>query len=80
MVRNDGRKVDFDIRNKVDPLMLNIRFIFTRKKRQETGLLTRKMNDCKAVEELICVLSEFGPGNPVNYNFALFGPGVSEGF
>ena len=24
MVRNDGRKVDFDIRNKVDPLMLNI--------------------------------------------------------
>jgi uncharacterized protein (TIGR02757 family) len=44
------------------------------------GLLTRKMNDWKAVEELTNVLREFDPSDPVKYDFALFGLGVNEKF
>jgi uncharacterized protein (TIGR02757 family) len=44
------------------------------------GLLTRKMNDWKAVVELTSVLREFDPSDPVKYDFALFGLGVFERF
>jgi len=44
------------------------------------GLLTRKMNDWKAVEELTGILKEFDPADPVKYDFALFGLGVNEKF
>ena len=42
------------------------------------GLLTRKMNDWKAVEELTEILREFDPYDPVKYDFALFGIGVNK--
>jgi hypothetical protein len=38
------------------------------------------MTDWKAVEELTSVLREFDPSDPLKYDFALFGLGVSEGF
>ena len=41
------------------------------------GLLTRKQNDWKAVEELTASLRLFDPHDPVKYDFALFGMGVS---
>jgi uncharacterized protein (TIGR02757 family) len=44
------------------------------------GLLNRKMNDWKAVEELTGVLRSFDPADPVKYDFALFGLGVFDGF
>lgn len=43
---------------------------------RELGLLTRKANDRKSVEELTGVLRGFRPEDPAIYDFALFGIGV----
>lgn len=45
---------------------------------RELGLLSRKANDRKSVEELTGVLREFRPEDPAYYDFALFGIGVGE--
>ena len=42
------------------------------------GLLTRKTNDWKAVDEITGNLRKFDPVDPVKYDFALFGTGVFE--
>ena len=42
------------------------------------GLLSRRQNDWKAVEELTSRLREFDPEDPVRYDFALFGMGVHK--
>jgi len=44
---------------------------------RKTGLLTRKANDFKAVIELTNNLKEMCPEDPVKYDFALFGYGVT---
>lgn len=44
---------------------------------RQLGLLTRKSNDRKAVEELTRVLREFQPEDPTLYDFALFGVGAN---
>lgn len=44
---------------------------------RELGLLTRKANDRKSVEELTELLRTFNPSDPAIYDFALFGIGVS---
>ncbi len=43
------------------------------------GLLERKQNDRRAVEELTSALRIFNPDDPVIYDFALFGAGVYAG-
>lgn len=43
---------------------------------RELGLLTRKANDRKSVEELTQVLRQIKPEDPAIYDFALFGIGV----
>lgn len=45
---------------------------------RELGLLTRRQNDRKAVEELTGVLREMRPEDPAWYDYALFGIGVSR--
>ena len=45
---------------------------------RQMGLLTRKANDFKAVEELTGKLKEFCPDDPVKYDFAMFGYGVNS--
>ncbi|MBO6180705.1 TIGR02757 family protein [bacterium] len=45
---------------------------------RQMGLLTRKANDFKAVEELTDKLREFCPDDPVKYDFAMFGYGVNH--
>jgi uncharacterized protein (TIGR02757 family) len=42
---------------------------------RKVGLLNRKMNDWKAVEELTEACRRLDPGDPVKYDFALFGTG-----
>jgi hypothetical protein len=42
------------------------------------GLLNRKQNDWKALEELMAVLRMFDKNDPVKYDYALFGIGVFE--
>lgn len=44
---------------------------------RKMGLLTRKANDFKAVVELTNNLKNFCPDDPVKYDFAMFGAGVS---
>lgn len=45
---------------------------------RELGLLTRKQNDRKSVEELTGVLRDINPEDPALYDFALFGIGIGE--
>jgi len=45
---------------------------------RELGLLTRKTNDRRAVEELTDSLRRFRPDDPVVYDFALFGTGEEQ--
>ena len=44
------------------------------------GLITRKQNDWKAVEELQEQLVILDPSDPSKYDYALFGLGVYEKF
>ncbi|MCJ7446891.1 MAG: TIGR02757 family protein [Bacteroidales bacterium] len=81
MVRRDGRGVDFGLWKRIDPSVLYIPLdLHTGNTARKLGLLTRKINDWKAVEELTAVLRELDPSDPVKYDFALFGFGVFEGF
>jgi uncharacterized protein (TIGR02757 family) len=81
MVRNDSRGVDFGLWKRIDPSALYIPLDFhTGNTSRRLGLLERKINDWKAVEELTAVLREFDPADPVKYDFALFGLGVNEKF
>lgn len=45
---------------------------------RQMGLLTRNANDFKAVIELTENLKKFDPNDPVKYDFAIFGYGVSH--
>jgi uncharacterized protein (TIGR02757 family) len=79
MVRKDNYGVDFGIWKKIDQSQLFIPLdLHSGNTARMLGLLTRKMNDWKAVEELTSVLREFDPADPVKYDFALFGIGVNE--
>ena len=81
MVRKDSRGVDFGIWNRIDPSLLYIPLdLHSGNTARKLGLLTRKMNDWKSVEELTTILREFDPSDPVKYDFALFGLGVNEKF
>jgi len=43
------------------------------------GILQRKQNDWKAVEEITSILRNFNPEDPIQYDYALFGIGAFEG-
>lgn len=45
---------------------------------RELGLITRKSNDRKTVEELTRRLADFDPKDPCKYDFALFGYGEQQ--
>jgi uncharacterized protein (TIGR02757 family) len=79
MVRCDNRGVDFGLWKRISPSSLYIPLdLHTGNTARRIGLLQRKNNDWKAVEELTTVLREFDPLDPVKYDFALFGIGVNE--
>jgi len=80
MVRSDENDVDFGLWKKIpaSALMLPLD-IHSGEVARSLGLLERKQNDWKAVEEITSVLRSFDPTDPVKYDFALFGIGVFEG-
>ncbi len=79
MVRHDNRGVDFGIWENIPPAALMIPLdVHSGNTARKLGLLQRKQNDWKAVEELTNVLRQFDPEDPVKYDFALFGTGVYE--
>jgi uncharacterized protein (TIGR02757 family) len=81
MVRRDGRGVDFGIWNGIPMKALYVPLdIHSGTVARKLGLLNRKQNDWKAVEELTAVLREFDPEDPVKYDYALFGLGSFEKF
>lgn len=81
MVRDDNKGVDFGLWKDINPADLYIPLdVHSGNVGRKLGLLKRKQNDWKAVEELTGKLREFDASDPVKYDFALFGLGVFEKF
>jgi uncharacterized protein (TIGR02757 family) len=81
MVRKDKREVDFGIWNPIYMKELMIPLdIHSGNVSRKLGLLYRKQNDWQSVEELTSRLRTFDAKDPVKYDFALFGLGVSGFF
>jgi uncharacterized protein (TIGR02757 family) len=81
MVRKDNRGVDFGLWKSVSPSILSCPLdVHSGNVARKLGLLQRKQNDSRAVQELDNMLRKFDPADPVKYDFALFGLGVFEKF
>ena len=81
MVRNDNAGVDFGIWKSIKPSQLSCPLdVHSGNVARKLGLLTRKQNDAKALQELDASLRALDPNDPVKYDFALFGLGVFEKF
>ncbi len=79
MVRRDDRGVDFGLWKTVPPSALYLPLdVHTGNTSRELGLLVRRQNDWKAVEEVTEALRTFDPDDPVRYDFALFGAGIDR--
>lgn len=78
LVRNDGI-VDIGIWNKIKPSDLMIPLdVHVGRISRELGLIDRKSNDRTTVESITSKLRELDPQDPIKYDFALFGYGVSQ--
>jgi len=81
MVRDDNSGVDFGLWKKLKPSQLSCPLdVHSGNVARKLGLLHRKQNDAKALEELDASLRRLDPNDPVKYDFALFGLGVFEKF
>jgi uncharacterized protein (TIGR02757 family) len=81
MVRNDRAEVDFGLWKNISPAALSCPLdVHSGNVARKLGMLARKQNDAKALNELDKSLREFDINDPVKYDFALFGLGVFEGF
>lgn len=70
-------EVDLGIWNFMSPSELKIPLdVHVARQARKLGLLTRKQNDWKAVQELTEKLKTLDPEDPAKYDFALFGIGV----
>ena len=78
MVRSGRRGVDFGIWSTISPSKLYMPLdVHTGNVARHFGLIKRKQNDRKALEELMKNLRKFDAEDPVKYDFALFGMGVN---
>lgn len=80
MVRKDNIGVDFGLWNIPMSKLFIPLDVHCGNVARKLGILKRKQNDWKAVEELNAVLSNFDVKDPVKYDYALFGLGVFEKF
>jgi uncharacterized protein (TIGR02757 family) len=81
MVRNDDKGVDFGLWRRVSPADLMIPLdVHSGNIARKLGLLKRKQNDWKAVEQLTSVLKTFNNNDPVIYDYALFSLGITGFF
>ncbi len=79
MVRNDKAGVDFGIWNSLSPTQLSCPLdVHTGNVARKLGILTRKQNDAKALQELDRNLRAMDLEDPVKYDYALFGLGAFE--
>ncbi len=80
LCRKDNKGVDFGIWD-INPAKLSCPLdVHSGNVARKLGLLNRKNNDLKALEELDKSLRQLDPIDPVKYDFALFGLGIFEGF
>lgn len=78
LVRDDGI-VDIGLWKDIHPSELQIPLdVHVGNIARKLGLLERKQNDRRAVEELTAKLRIFNPDDPVIYDYALFGIGESK--
>lgn len=78
MVRKDENWVDFGLWQNIPMAALMLPLdVHTGNISRDFGLLKRKQNDWKAVEEITEILRKFDPLDPVKYDYALFGLGVN---
>lgn len=81
MVREDNKGVDFGLWKTHSPAYLSCPLdVHSGNVARKLGILNRKQNDWKAVNELDTQLRSFDSIDPVKYDFALFGLGVFEKF
>ena len=81
MIRQDNAGVDFGIWKDISPALLSCPLdVHSGNVARKLGLLSRKQNDWKAVEELDVQLRKMDAKDPAKYDYALFGLGVFEGF
>ncbi len=81
MVRKDNSGVDFGLWKDISPSLLSCPLdVHSGNVARKLGLLNRKQNDAKAVQELDLSLRTLDKEDPVKYDFALFGLGVFEKF
>ncbi|CAL2074582.1 TIGR02757 family protein [Tenacibaculum sp. 190524A05c] len=81
MVRDAKKGVDFGIWKSHNPAHLHCPLdVHTGNIARKLGILKRKQNDWKSIQELDSILRKFDKSDPVKYDFALFGLGVFEKF
>ncbi len=81
MVRKDKKRVDFGIWENLPQQYLSIPLdVHTANISRKLGILERKQNDWKAVEELDVVIRKYNVEDPAVYDYALFGLGVTKEF
>lgn len=81
MVREDDKGVDFGIWKKIKPYQLICPCdLHVDRVGRKLGLITRPQTDWSTALELTHNLREFDPIDPVKYDFALFGLGITEKF
>lgn len=81
MIRSDNKGVDFGIWKSLNASQLSCPLdVHSGNVARKLGLLTRKQNDAKALNELDENLRKMDKNDPVKYDFALFGLGVFENF
>ncbi len=78
MIRRDDRGVDFGLWRGIPPSALYLPLdVHSAAVARSLGLLSRRQNDWRAVEEVTARLREFDPADPVRFDFALFGAGIA---
>ena len=79
LVRRDTHGVDFGLWTRLSPADLIMPIdLHVERQARPLGLLTRKLVDWQAAEELTANLRLLDPTDPVKYDFALFGAGVDK--
>lgn len=81
LIRDDNSGVDFGLWKSISPSILSCPLdVHSGNVARKLGLLKRKQNDSKALNELDLNLRAMDSDDPVKYDFALFGLGVFEKF
>ena len=81
MVRPSDQGIDFGLWRSLKPSQLSCPLdVHTGNVARKLGMIKRKPNDRKALDELDNALRALDPLDPVRYDYALFGLGIFENF